>query len=110
KEESYERLNWVDAPIEPATTPDGKGCVTAVPLGDRSVLVAVWRVRIGRVQLYLLDTDLEENAPWDRELSARLYGGDRETRVQQEIILGIGGVRALRALGREPGGFQDRKG
>ena len=82
-------------PIEPALTPDGKPCVTAVPLGNRTVLVAVWRVRIGRVKLYLLDTDLEENAPWDRELSARLYGGDRETRVQQEIILGIGGVRAL---------------
>ena len=95
QEESYERLNWADAPIEPALTPDGKPCVTAVPLGDRSVLVAVWRVRLGRVQLYLLDTDLEENAPWDRELSARLYGGDRETRIQQEIILGIGGVRAL---------------
>ena len=53
-------------------------------------------------KLYLLDTDLEENAPWDRELSARLYGGDRETRIQQEIILGIGGVRALRALGIDP--------
>ena len=50
----------------------------------------------------LLDTDLAENAPWDRELSARLYGGDRETRIQQEIILGIGGVRALRALGIKP--------
>ena len=74
-----------------------------MPLGDRTVLAAVWRVRLGRVTLYLLDTDLEENAPWDRELSARLYGGDRETRVQQEIILGIGGVRALRALGREDG-------
>ena len=49
QEESYERLNWADAPIEPALTPDGKPCVTAVPLGDRSVLVAVWRVRIGRV-------------------------------------------------------------
>ena len=103
QEESYERLNWADAPIEPAMTPDGKPCITAVPLGDRSVLVAVWRVRIGRVKLYLLDTDLEENAPWDRELSARLYGGDRETRVQQEIILGIGGVRALKALGIDAG-------
>jgi starch phosphorylase len=57
---------------------------------------------MGRVRLYLLDTDLEENAPWDRELSARLYGGDRETRVQQEIILGVGGVRALKALGSDP--------
>jgi starch phosphorylase len=110
QEESYERLNWADAPIEAALTPDGKPCVTAVPLGDRSVLVAVWRVRIGRVKLYLLDTDLEENAPWDRELSARLYGGDRETRVQQEIILGIGGVRALKALGSDPSVFHLNEG
>src|SRR5688572_27900128 len=82
--------------------PDGQPCVVAVPLGNRSVLVSVWRVRLGRVKLYLLDTDLEENAPWDRELSARLYGGDRETRIQQEIILGIGGVRALKAMGATP--------
>jgi glycogen phosphorylase len=110
QEESYERLSWVDAPIEPALTPDGRPCVTAVPLGDRSVLVAVWRVRVGRAKLYLLDTDLEENAPWDRELSARLYGGDRETRIQQEIILGIGGVRALRAVGSDPGVFHLNEG
>jgi starch phosphorylase len=110
QEESYERLNWADAPIEPALTPDGKPCVTAVPLGDRTVLVAIWRVRLGRVQLLLLDTDLEENAPWDRELSARLYGGDRETRAQQEIILGVGGVRALRALGYDPGVFHLNEG
>jgi starch phosphorylase len=102
QEETYEKLNWADAAIEPATTPEGEPCITAVPLGDRTVLVAVWRVRLGRVKLYLLDTDLEENAPWDRSLSARLYGGDRETRVQQEIILGIGGVRALRTLGSNP--------
>jgi starch phosphorylase len=101
--ESYERLNWTDAPIDPAITPEGKPCVIAVPLGNRTVLAAVWRVRLGRVKLYLLDTDLEENAPWDRELSARLYGGDRETRIQQEIILGIGGVRLLKALGSTPG-------
>src|SRR3954454_5222959 len=110
QEESYERLNWADAPIEPALTPDGQPCITAVPLGDRSVLVAVWRVRLGRVTLYLLDTSLEENAPWDRELSARLYGGDRETRIQQEIILGIGGVRALKALGVDPGIFHLNEG
>lgn len=110
QEESYERLNWADAPIEPALAADGKPCITAVPLGDRSVLVAVWRVRIGRVKLYLLDTDLEENAPWDRELSARLYGGDRETRIQQEIILGIGGVRALKALGSDPAVFHLNEG
>jgi glycogen phosphorylase len=102
QQESYERLSWAQAPVEPATTPDGKPCIIAVPLGNRSVLVSVWRVRLGRVTLFLLDTDLEENAPWDRELSARLYGGDRETRVQQEIILGIGGVRALKAMGFAP--------
>ena len=110
QEESYERLNWADAPIEPALTPDGRPCMTAVPLGDRTVLVAVWRVRMGRVKLYLLDTDLEENAPWDRELSARLYGGDRETRIQQEIMLGIGGVRALRALGSHPAAYHLNEG
>ncbi len=102
QQESYERLNWADAAIEPAVTADGSPCIVPVPLGNRSVLVSVWRVRLGRVKLYLLDTDLEENAPWDRELSARLYGGDRETRIQQEIILGVGGVRALKALGSSP--------
>jgi starch phosphorylase len=110
QEEKYERLNWTDAPIEPAMTPDGKPCVTAVPLGNRTVLASVWRVRVGRVKLYLLDTDLEENAPWDRELSARLYGGDRETRVQQEIILGIGGVRVLKAMGSEPAVYHLNEG
>jgi starch phosphorylase len=108
--EVYEKLDWTDAPIEPAMTPDGKPCVTAVPLGNRTVLVAVWRVRVGRVKLYLLDTDLEENAPWDRELSARLYGGDRETRVQQEIILGIGGVRVLKAMGSDPAVYHLNEG
>jgi len=102
QQEVYERLDWTNAPIEPATTGDGKPCVIAVPLGDRSVLVSVWRVRLGRVKLYLLDTVLEENTPWDRELSARLYGGDRETRIQQEIILGVGGVRVLKAMGATP--------
>lgn len=110
QEERYERINWADVPIDAAITPDGKPCVTAVPLGDRSVLAAVWRVRLGRVRLYLLDTDLQENAPWDRELSARLYGGDRETRIQQEIILGIGGVRVLRLLGIEPAAWHLNEG
>jgi starch phosphorylase len=110
QEEVYERLNWADAPIEPAMTPEGKPCVTAVPLGNRTVLVAVWQVLVGRVKLYLLDTDLEENAPWDRELSARLYGGDRETRVQQEIILGVGGVRMLKMMGVHPSVYHLNEG
>ncbi len=110
QEEIYQQLNWTDAPIEPARTPDGRPCVVAVPLGNRTVLATVWRVRVGRVNLYLLDTSLEENAPWDRDLSARLYGGDHDTRVQQEIVLGIGGVRALKALGVEPAVYHLNEG
>ena len=110
QQEIYEKLTWTQAAIEPAMTGEGKPCITAVPLGNRTVLVAVWRVRVGRVSLFLLDTDLEENAPWDRELSARLYGGDRETRVQQEIILGIGGVRALKQLGVAPAAYHLNEG
>src|SRR5213593_1437538 len=102
QEEAYEYLNWEHAPVEPAVLPGDKPCILPVPLGNRMVQVSVWLVRVGREKLYLLDTYLEENSPWDRELSARLYGGDRGTRVQQEIILGIGGVRALRALGQDP--------
>jgi starch phosphorylase len=110
QEETYEKLNWQDTAIHPALTPDGKPCVTAVPLGNRTVLCAIWRVRVGRVNLFLLDTDLEENAPWDRDLSARLYGGDRELRVQQEIILGIGGVRALKSIGINPAVYHLNEG
>jgi starch phosphorylase len=110
QEEVYEKLTWTAAAIAPAITSEGKPCITAVPLGNRTVLVAVWRVQVGRVTLFLLDTDLEENAPWDRELSARLYGGDRETRVQQEIILGIGGVRVLKAMGCNPSAYHLNEG
>jgi starch phosphorylase len=110
QQETYEKLSWTDAPIEHAITSEGKPCIVAVPLSNRTVLVNVWRVRVGRVKLYLLDTDLEENAPWDRELSARLYGGDRETRVQQEIILGIGGVRVLKAMGSDPAVYHLNEG
>ena len=110
QQEVYERLNWVNAPVEPAIGTDDRPCVIAVPLGNRTVLVSVWQVLLGRVRLFLLDTDLEENAPWDRELSARLYGGDRETRIQQEIILGIGGVRALKAMGIQPAAWHLNEG
>ena len=110
QQEIYARLNRGDAAVGPAITAEGRPCIVAVPLGNRSVLASVWQVLLGRVKLYLLDTDLEENAPWDRELSARLYGGDRETRIQQEIILGIGGVRALRAMGTLPAAWHLNEG
>jgi len=102
QEETYERIDWDDAPIRPAVTPGGGPCIVEVPLGNRTVKAKVWQVRVGKVRLFLLDTDLEENAPWDRELSARLYGGNQDMRLQQEIVLGLGGVRALRAMGIEP--------
>jgi starch phosphorylase len=102
QQEVYERLNWENAPVTRAVTRDGQPCVVIVPLGSRNVLVQVWQVQLGRVRLFLLDTDLEQNAPWDRELSARLYGGGQDTRLQQEIVLGLGGVLTLRALGITP--------
>ena len=102
QQEHYEQIDWDSAPIARAQTVDGQPCAVLVPLGNRSVLVQVWQVELGRVRLLLLDTDLEQNQPWDRELSARLYGGGPDTRLQQEIVLGLGGVLALRALGHTP--------
>ncbi|MBM3750139.1 MAG: glycosyltransferase family 1 protein [Acidimicrobiia bacterium] len=102
QQEQYERIDWANAPVQRAQTRDRKPCIVQVPLGTRTVLVQVWEVRLGRVRLLLLDTDLEQNQPWDRELSARLYGGGQDTRLQQEIVLGLGGVLALRALGLTP--------
>ncbi|MGH8058482.1 MAG: alpha-glucan family phosphorylase, partial [Candidatus Entotheonellia bacterium] len=102
QEELYEHLDWEHAPVGQVLTRDDEPCVLSVPLGNRVVYVSVWCVQLGRVQIYLLDTSSEANAPADRELSARLYGGDREMRLQQELILGIGGVRVLRALDYQP--------
>jgi starch phosphorylase len=102
QQEVYEKLSWENAPVTRAETLDGQPCIVMVPLGSRNVLVQVWQVRLARVRLFLLDTDLPENQAWDRELSARLYGGGHDTRLQQEIVLGLGGVLALRALGITP--------
>jgi starch phosphorylase len=98
----YEPFSRVDAPIRPALLPNGERLLIQVNLAGRTIQAAVWQLYVGRVSLFLLDTDVEANAPWDRDLSARLYGGDQEMRILQEIILGIGGVRALRALGLQP--------
>jgi starch phosphorylase len=77
----------------------GRPARVKVPLDNRELHVRVWQADIGRVPLYLLDTDLDENAAEDRFITSHLYGGDREMRIRQEIVLGIGGLRALRALG-----------
>ncbi|MBI4012397.1 MAG: alpha-glucan family phosphorylase [Candidatus Rokubacteria bacterium] len=102
QEEVYEAIDRRVAPVEPACTLEGVPCVVGLHFPDRELRVAVWRVDVGRSRLLLMDTDLPDNAPWDRELSARLYGGDQELRLRQELVLGIGGVRILRALGIEP--------
>jgi starch phosphorylase len=100
--ELYDLCPIEETPLERALTPDGEPCTVAVTLGQVSILVAVWLLKLGRVTLYLLDTDLEENPQWARELSSRLYAGEHELRLKQEIIFGIGGVRALRALRYDP--------
>ncbi|RMF34370.1 MAG: alpha-glucan family phosphorylase, partial [Chloroflexi bacterium] len=102
QEAIYEQINPAEVPVRPITGPDGEPLMISVQMDDHPVYVEVWRVQVGRVNLYLMDTDIEQNAPWDRELSARLYGGDQEMRIKQEIILGIGGVRVLRALDIHP--------
>ena len=102
QEEFYEQLNFGEAPISPVLTAEGQPMTVEAPLDMRSVRVSIWQANVGRVKLYLLDTNVEGNSPSDRELSARLYAGDQEIRLQQQIIIGIGGVRVLRALGTEP--------
>jgi starch phosphorylase len=98
----YNKLNFANVPATAALTPDGKEVVVEVDLPGRTIYAKVYRIQNGRNPLFLMDTDIYPNSPQDRELSARLYGGDQEMRVAQEIVLGIGGVRALRALGISP--------
>jgi glycogen phosphorylase len=102
QEQAIEVINWGNAPICPVQDAQGKRVEVAVEFAARVVHVAAYEVRLGRVRLLLLDTDLASNDPWDREIPARLYGGDQRTRIAQEILLGVGGVRLLRALGIDP--------
>jgi starch phosphorylase len=102
QEERYRQIDFDEAPIQPVSAADGGRMLVRVPLGKRAVCVSVWKVRVGRVDVYLLDTNVSENTPRYRQLSARLYVADLETRLQQEIVLGMGGVQVLRALGIKP--------
>ncbi len=110
QEAVYQLIDIDRAPIRLVNDEDGNDMKISVELGSRTVYARIWRVNVGRNPLYLLDTDVDENDPWDRELSARLYSGDSEMRIRQEIMLGIGGVRALRALGIEPAAWHMNEG
>ena len=96
-------LNFDDLPVTPVQDKNGELLKITVNFPDRAVIACIWELRVGRVPLYLLDSDLDENTPNDRKLTTRLYWSDIDLRVAQEVLLGIGGVRALRAMGYEPG-------
>ncbi|MBI1394401.1 MAG: alpha-glucan family phosphorylase [Betaproteobacteria bacterium] len=106
----YNDSDFEDLPISPVRHEDGTDVLVSVELPGRSVTVKVWHARIGHVSLYLLDTDLEINRDADRGITHRLYGGDRRDRLEQEIVLGIGGVRALAAIGVRPTAWHINEG
>ena len=96
---NYEAQNFGQLPIDRVLDADGKPLVVDVPYLDYYVHANVWRVNVGRISLYLLDTDNEMNSEFDRPITHQLYGGDWENRLKQEILLGIGGILTLKALG-----------
>ena len=95
-------LNFEQLPVLQVLDGEEKPLAISVSFPDRNVVAHIWELRVGRVPLYLLDTDLDENTPADRALTLRLYSSDLDLRIAQEILLGVGGVRALRALGQAP--------
>jgi len=106
--EGWQQEDYIDVdsrllPIQPAISTEGAPVIVAIETQTGTISARVWRVSVGRNTLLLLDSDVEGNLPEDRELTARLYGGDDRVRIRQELLLGIGGVRALKALGISPG-------
>jgi len=102
QQEYYPDLDFSNLPTNPVMGDDGQQIKVSVDMPGRTVQIAVWKVTVGRIPLYLLDTNLPENDPSDRSITSQLYGGDMEMRIKQEIVLGIGGTRALRACGVKP--------
>ncbi|CAN5428740.1 glycosyltransferase family 1 protein [soil metagenome] len=102
QQEAYPELDFYNLAIEPMKYTDGSPIQVRVDLPDNAVFCRVWKANIGRIPLYLLDTNLPENSPADRDITSRLYGGGTEMRIKQEIVLGIGGLRALEALNVTP--------
>lgn len=110
QEEDYIDTKVEYVPLEPAVDKDGKKITVKIDTRTGPIYAKVRKMKVGRVDLYLLDTDLEENSAEDRELTSTLYGGNKRTRIRQEIVSGIGGVRALRALGINPGVYHLNEG
>jgi starch phosphorylase len=102
QQETYPVNDFYNLPITPENSPEGIPLQVSVEFPGRLVHARIWRAQVGRIPLYLLDTNVAGNSPEDRKVTGALYGGDRELRIQQEIVLGIGGLRALRLLGIRP--------
>ena len=102
QQERYPENDFINLPVIAEIKPDGSPLLVSIPFPGREVWVRIWRIQVGRIPLYLLDANIAKNSKEDRDITARLYGGDNDTRIRQEMILGIGGLRALRALGKEP--------
>ena len=96
---NYEAQNFNQLPIEPVLDETGKQMILEVPYPGRTIFANIWRVNVGRMKLYLLDTDIDLNSEWDRPITHQLYGGDWENRIKQEYLLGIGGVLMLKKFG-----------
>lgn len=109
KEESLP-IDVKQLPLEPALSEDGQPLVIKIETRLGSIAARIWQLRVGRARLLLLDSDVQGNAPEDRELTAHLYGGDNRVRIRQELLLAVGGVRALRALGIDPGVYHLNEG
>ncbi len=102
QQHTYPEYDFSRLPLRPAAGPTGREVLVKIPLPGREVVAKVWVAQVGRVPLLLLDTDLQDNDPADRPITDILYVGGREMRLIQEMVLGVGGVRALRALGFQP--------
>ena len=102
QQESYPENDFFNLPLVPETRADGSPLTISVPFPGREVWARIWRIQVGRVPVYLLDTNIPQNSAEDRQITGRLYGGDNDMRIRQEMVLGIGGLRALHALGKVP--------
>lgn len=102
QETEYHNIDIDMLPITPVTDYEGKDFLIAISLPKKKLYLKAWKINVGRVELYLLDSDIEENIPEYRGITSTLYGGDQDTRIMQEIVLGMGGANLLRTLGLNP--------